>query len=74
MNWLSWILFAACCVICFAIGWAAGGWRREVAEFREEDERNDRWDRVHLRGGSKLAPGADPKPVRPAAPPAGWPQ
>jgi hypothetical protein len=72
MNALLWILFPACCVIGFLIGWTARGWRQEVAEFREQEKRDDAWDRRHL-GGSKLAPGADPKPERPSAPPAGWP-
>jgi hypothetical protein len=50
VNALSWILFAACCAVCFAIGWAARGWRQEIAEFREEDRRNAAWDRDYQRG------------------------
>lgn len=33
MNWLTWLLFAACCGVCFAIGWSLSGL---VAEREEE--------------------------------------
>jgi hypothetical protein len=72
MNALTWILFAGCCAACFAIGWIVRGHLYEVAAFRAWEERDAAWDRQHL-GGSKLAPGADPKPERPSTPPAGWP-
>lgn len=47
MNWLTWILFTGCCLVCFAVGWTARGWRQEVAEFRAETERDAEWDRSH---------------------------
>lgn len=35
MNWTSWLLLAACCAVCLAIGWTARG----AAYEREETDR-----------------------------------
>lgn len=34
MNWLSWLLFAACCTACLIIGWSVRGAVYERAEDR----------------------------------------
>jgi hypothetical protein len=44
---LSWLLFAACCAACFAIGWELRDWRQERADFRAEVARDAAWDRAH---------------------------
>jgi hypothetical protein len=32
VNWVGWLLFAACCVVCLLIGWTARGYYYERAE------------------------------------------
>jgi hypothetical protein len=34
----GWLLFAACNMVCVALGWILRGWRYEVAEYRAEEE------------------------------------
>lgn len=32
MNWVGWLLFAACCAVCLVIGWAVRGYAYERGE------------------------------------------
>jgi hypothetical protein len=58
---LSWLLFVAFGVACFAVGWTARGWRQEAAEYRAEDARDAAWDAAWRSGtvvmSTKMADG-----------------